>query len=169
MTGRLKELSSIHAKMQTQHVALDQIHDLVAFRIVLDAPTEAVHAVLGIVHATWTPVPGRLKDYVAPPEAERIPGAPHHGRSAPYGGPTEVQIRTAEMTATPNSALTRTGSTRKGRIDTTSEDESRFAWLPQLFPRVAARSRRSARVPSDTVKIDLFPTRFVSHAGAERL
>ena len=157
VTGRLKELSSIHAKMQTQHVALDQIHDLVAFRIVLDAPTEAVYAVLGIVHATWTPVPGRFKDYVALPKPNGYQSL-HTTVIGPYGERMEVQIRTAEMHRNAELGIASHWKYKEGRIDTTAEDESRFAWLHSFRWQ---RDLTSARV-LDTVKIDLFPTRFVS-------
>src|SRR5690606_24598024 len=68
VTGREKELASIHAKMETQHVGLDQIHDVIAFRIILDEPESAVYQALGVVHAIWRPVPGRFQDYVALPK-----------------------------------------------------------------------------------------------------
>src|SRR5262249_43231897 len=69
VTGRLKDLASIHAKMEKQGVALEKIYDVIAFRIILDGPKESVYHALGLVHAIWPPVPGRFKDYVALPKA----------------------------------------------------------------------------------------------------
>ncbi len=68
VTGRLKDFSSIHAKMQNQGVGLDEIYDMIAFRIVINGSPSDCYAALGIVHSTWRPVPARFKDYVALPK-----------------------------------------------------------------------------------------------------
>src|SRR5262249_40896957 len=67
VTGRLKDLASIHAKMTAQGIGLDEVYDVIAFRVILDGTQEQVYTALGIVHSIWRPVPGRFKDYVALP------------------------------------------------------------------------------------------------------
>src|SRR5262249_59533368 len=55
VTGRLKDLASIHAKMQRDGVSLDEIYDVIAFRIIVEGGTADVYSALGIVHAIWRP------------------------------------------------------------------------------------------------------------------
>lgn len=113
VTGRLKDLASIHGKMERQGLSLDEIYDVIAFRIVVEGQAEAVYAALGLVHATWPPVPGRFKDYVALPKANGYQSL-HTTVIGPYGERMEVQIRTAEMHRNASSASPPTGGTRGG-------------------------------------------------------
>ena len=68
LKGRNKDICSIHRKMLTQRLEFDQLHDLTAFRIILDSVSEC-YTVLGLIHALWRPVPGRFKDYLAMPKS----------------------------------------------------------------------------------------------------
>ena len=96
MTGRLKDLASIHAKMEAQGISLDDVYDVIAFRMILEGGQEAVYAALGIVHSLWRPVPGRFKDYVALPKPNGYQSL-HTTVIGPYGERMEIQIRTREM------------------------------------------------------------------------
>src|SRR5947209_11349237 len=64
--GRIKRLWSIHEKLKRQKIALEQVYDFIALRIVTDAVKDC-YAALGIIHQTWSPVPGRIKDFIAMP------------------------------------------------------------------------------------------------------
>src|SRR6188472_4026088 len=64
--GRIKRLFSIHQKLKRQKIELDQVYDLVALRIVTESIKDC-YAALGIIHQTWSPVPGRIKDFIAMP------------------------------------------------------------------------------------------------------
>ena len=64
--GRIKRLFSIHQKLKRQKIELDQVYDLVALRIVTQSVKDCYGA-LGIIHQTWSPVPGRIKDFIAMP------------------------------------------------------------------------------------------------------
>src|SRR6476620_10151623 len=64
--GRIKRLFSIHQKLKRQKIDLDQVYDLVAIRIVTQSVRDC-YAALGIIHQTWSPVPGRIKDFIAMP------------------------------------------------------------------------------------------------------
>lgn len=93
--GRTKHLYSIHRKMQRTKVELDQIYDLLALRILLDTPEEC-YRVLGLVHAAYTPMPGRFKDYIALPKENGYQSL-HTLVFGDSGNIFEFQIRTREM------------------------------------------------------------------------
>ena len=95
MHGRPKHFFSIYQKMQAQNLLYDQIYDVIAFRVLTDSVSECYEA-LGVVHASWRPVPGRFKDYVAVPKTNGYQSL-HTTVIGPYGERIEIQIRTREM------------------------------------------------------------------------
>ena len=155
VTGREKELASIHAKMAAQHVGIDQIYDVIAFRIILEEPEASVYQALGVVHAIWRPVPGRFKDYVALPKPNGYQSL-HTAVIGPHGQRMEVQIRTREMHRNAEFGIAAHWRYKEGRAreDQTSDDE-KFAWLRQLVERQQELSDPDEFL--DTVKVDLFP------------
>src|SRR5204863_4993276 len=64
--GRIKRLWSISQKLKRQRIELEQVYDFIALRIVT-ATVKDCYAALGIIHQTWSPVPGRIKDFIAMP------------------------------------------------------------------------------------------------------
>src|SRR5712691_4030589 len=64
--GRIKRLYSIHQKLRRQKIELEQVYDFIALRIITDSIKDCYGA-LGIIHQTWSPVPGRIKDFIAIP------------------------------------------------------------------------------------------------------
>ena len=153
VTGRLKDLASVHAKMEARGVGLDQIHDVIAFRIVLDGAKELVYTALGIVHGMWTPVPGRFKDYVALPKPNGYQSL-HTTVIGPYGERMEVQIRTGEMHENAEYGIAAHWSYKEGRASD-EDDAAKFAWLRQLLEW--QRDLSDPHEFLDTVKVDLFP------------
>ncbi len=152
ITGRLKELASIHAKMESQGLSLDEIYDVIAFRIITDGTAENVYATLGIVHAIWRPVPGRFKDYVALPKPNGYQSL-HTTVIGPYGERMEIQIRTAEMHQNAEFGIAAHWKYKEGHKG--ESDDEKFAWLRQLL-----EWQRDVADPHefiDTVKVDLFP------------
>ncbi|RIK91338.1 MAG: GTP pyrophosphokinase, partial [Proteobacteria bacterium] len=154
VTGREKELASIQLKMETQGVTLDDLHDVIAFRIILEGPTESVYTALGIVHATWRPVPGRFKDYVALPKPNGYQSL-HTTVIGPYGERMEVQIRTREMHKASEFGIAAHWRYKEGKSGASGDDEQKFAWLRQLLDRQQELSDPHEFL--DAVKVDLFP------------
>src|SRR5580704_8887435 len=62
--GRIKRLYSISEKLKRQKIELEQVYDFIALRIVTESVKDC-YATLGIIHQTWSPVPGRIKDFIA--------------------------------------------------------------------------------------------------------
>jgi GTP pyrophosphokinase len=151
VTGRLKDLASIHAKMEKQGVTLEKIYDVIAFRIILDGAKESVYHALGLVHAIWPPVPGRFKDYVALPKANAYQSL-HTTVIGPYGERMEVQIRTREMHQ--GAELGIAAHWKYKGHGGHAKDDAKFAWLRQLIERQGELEDPHEFL--ELVKVDLF-------------
>ena len=148
--GRPKHFYSIYQKMESQNLLFDQIYDLVAFRIIVNSVSECYGA-LGIVHSHWRPVPGRFKDYIALPKANRYQSL-HTTVIGPYGERIEVQIRTHAMHRIAEEGIAAHWTYKEGRR--VVEEDQRFSWLRQLL-----EWQQQVQDPTEflhTVKGDLF-------------
>jgi GTP pyrophosphokinase len=151
--GRVKHLYSIYRKMRRQNIEFDQVHDFVAFRVMMETVADC-YAALGVVHSQWTPIPGRFKDYIALPKPNMYQSL-HTTVIGPGHKRIEVQIRTREMHATAELGIAAHWQykERTGGLD--AKDAARFAWLRQLM-----EFQKDVDDPAEfleSVKVDLFP------------
>jgi GTP pyrophosphokinase len=150
--ARIKRLYSIWQKLKRQRIAFDQVYDLLAIRIVTDS-VKNCYAALGVIHNTWRPVPGRIKDFIAIPRPNLYQSL-HTSVIGPQGQPFEVQIRTEEMHRLAEEGIAAHWKYKDGR-PTSQQDEERFAWLRQLVEW--QQEVGDAGEFLSTLKVDLYP------------
>ena len=151
ITGRPKHIYSIYRKMERKGVSLDQIYDQLAVRVIVDTVADC-YRVLGLVHATWPPVPGEFDDYIAMPK-ESMYQSLHTTVLIPGGQPCEIQIRTHEMHEVAERGIAAHWRYKEGfgRID--ASFESKLAWLRGLIEW--RRDLTDAREFVDSFKTDV--------------
>jgi len=150
--GRNKEIYSIHRKMLAQNLAFDQIHDLTAFRIILNSVNEC-YAVLGLIHSLWRPVPGRFKDYIAMPKGNGYQSL-HTTVIGPEGARIEIQIRTREMDLIAEEGIAAHWSYKEGKA-VEAEDAKVVNWLRQMMEW--QQDLEDPREFFENVRVDLYP------------
>jgi GTP pyrophosphokinase len=150
--GRIKRLYSIWQKLKKQKIDLDQVYDFVALRIITRSVKDC-YATLGIIHNTWSPVPGRIKDFIAMPRPNGYQSL-HTSVISDKGTPFEVQIRTEEMHQQAEEGIAAHWKYKEGRIGD-QRDERYFQWMRQLL-----EWQQEVRDPQEFInnlKIDLYP------------
>lgn len=151
--GRVKHVYSIWQKLKNENLeSLDQVYDLIAFRVILATVKECYEA-LGVVHSVWRPVPGRFKDYIGMPK-ENMYQSLHTTVVGPYGERMEVQIRTEEMHRVAEEGIAAHWRYKEGRA-VTPKDEREMAWLRQLLEW--QKDLKDPREFLESVRTDLFP------------
>jgi GTP pyrophosphokinase len=151
--GRRKHLWSVFNKMRVQGLTLDQVHDLVAFRVIVETIREC-YAVLGLVHSIWKPVPGRFKDYISMPKANMYQSL-HTTVVGPDGERIEIQIRTVEMNRLAEEGVAahwKYKEREKGKFN--PKDVERFTWLRQIMDW--QRELKDSREFVANLRFDLF-------------
>jgi len=95
IVGREKTPFSIWRKMQSKRVSLEQLTDIIGFRILVE-DLETCYKVLGIFHSTWSNIPGKFKDYISTPKINNYKSI-HTAVVGPKNERVEIQIRTHKM------------------------------------------------------------------------
>ncbi len=129
--GRLKHIYSIYRKMYAQHLGVEEIFDLCAFRVIVDDLADCYN-VLGIIHEMFRPVPGRFKDYISTPKPNNYQSL-HTTVIGTEGIPFEVQIRTWQMHMTAEYGVAAHWKYKSGAAGHKEGDEEKFAWIRRLL------------------------------------
>ncbi len=128
--GRPKNFYSIYGKMKSRGKPFEQIYDLFAIRIIVDSIEECYH-VLGLVHAMFTPVADRFKDFIATPKSNMYQSL-HTTVIGPRKQMVEVQIRTKKMDKIAEEGIAAHWVYKEGRQRLNDLDKKMF-WLRHLL------------------------------------
>jgi GTP pyrophosphokinase len=149
--GRVKHHYSVYRKLKAQGIDVSNVFDFLAFRIIV--PTVAdCYSTLGLIHQQWSPVPGRIKDYIAMPKPNAYQSL-HTSVIGPEGHPFEIQIRTEAMHKIAEFGIAAHWSYKEGDA-ARAELASRVNWLRSLLDNSLGSSPREFL---DSLKVDLYP------------
>jgi GTP diphosphokinase / guanosine-3',5'-bis(diphosphate) 3'-diphosphatase len=152
LESRVKRLYSIFLKLRKQRISIDEVYDLLALRIITDS-VKNCYAALGVIHNTWRPVPGRIKDFISLPRPNGYQSL--HTSVIAGGQPFEVQIRTAEMHRIAEEGIAAHWKYKDGKLVADSKEDERVSWLRHLV-----EWQQEMKDPDDfmsTLKVDLYP------------
>ena len=149
---RIKRLYSIFQKIQRNKSTFDQVYDFLAVRVITQ-DVSACYAVFGLIHSLWRPVPGRIKDFIAIPRANRYQSL-HTTVIGEGGHQFEVQIRTEEMHRIAEEGIAAHWKYKAGDA-VTARDEERLNWIRQLVEWQKEMTDPNEFLSS--LKMDLYP------------
>jgi GTP diphosphokinase / guanosine-3',5'-bis(diphosphate) 3'-diphosphatase len=152
MESRIKRIYSIYNKMRRQKIAIDEVFDFLAIRVITDSIRNC-YTILGILHNIWRPVPGRIKDYIAIPRPNLYQSL-HTSVIGKNGQPFEIQIRTQEMHSIAEEGVAAHWKYKEGKSGVV-EGEEQFRWLRQLIDSQSEISDSHQFLLN--LKMDLYP------------
>ena len=150
VTGRPKNLWSIHKKIVRRDLPYEEIYDLMALRVLVNSVPDCYHA-LGVIHSRWTPLQERIKDYIAQPKSNGYQSL-HTTVFGPTGQLYEIQIRTREMHHTAEYGIAAHWLYKEGR--SRDELDKHLTWFRQLVDY-----QQEAMTPDEFIeflRIDLY-------------
>lgn len=159
LSGRVKSVYSLHKKLAKHNQNINEIYDLIALRIIVEDVTTC-YLVLGIIHSLYTPMSGRIKDYIAMPKQNGYQSL-HTTVITKDKRIVEFQIRTKEMHEYADRGLAAsfyyneqklTENYKKGKIE---HLPTNLLWITEL-QMTAARLREGKKVDLKKLKLNLF-------------
>ena len=159
ISGRVKSVYSLHKKLAKHNQNINEIYDLTALRIIVNDITDC-YLVLGIIHSLYTPMNGRIKDYIAMPKQNGYQSL-HTTVITKDKRIVEFQIRTREMHEYAERGLAAsfyyneqklTENYKKGKIE---HLPTNLLWITEL-QMTAARLREGQKVDLKKLKLNLF-------------
>lgn len=152
VVGRPKHFYSIYKKMTNKGLALDQIYDLTAVRVIV-GKIEECYEVLGIIHKQWKPVPGRIKDYIATPKRNMYQSL-HTTVVTDFGQYFEIQIRTADMHKMAEYGIAAHWKYKEQRTGAETSFDQRLSWIRDVMDWQG--SLETSKEFVDSLKNDLY-------------
>lgn len=156
--GRIKNIYSVCKKMETKNKDFEQIYDLLALRILVPSIEDCYHA-LGLVHAEWTPIPMRFKDYIATPKPNLYQSL-HTTVVGLNGKIYEIQIRTYDMDAIAEIGIAAHWAYKEENTSYSPEKEQeelaeKLKWYKDMITYVE-NAEEEGKDPLDDLKEDIF-------------
>lgn len=130
ISDRMKHKYSLYKKLLKYHMDIDKIYDMVALRIVLNT-VEDCYRILGMIHAIWKPLPGRIKDYIALPKPNGYQSI-HTTIFTGLGGIVEIQIRTKEMHEEADYGIAAHFAYKENVESAKMHNKSKYKWIEEL-------------------------------------
>jgi GTP diphosphokinase / guanosine-3',5'-bis(diphosphate) 3'-diphosphatase len=156
---RTKHYFSLWKKLQKHDMDISKVTDLVALRILVHTPEDCYKA-LGIIHAKWKPVPGKIKDYIAMPKPNGYQSL-HTTIFCEDNVIVEIQIRTekmhemAELGVAAHWYYEESGKPKEGAL----ADPNKIAWVKQLQEWQRDFAEDESEEFMEALKIDFFKDR----------
>ncbi|MBA2378258.1 MAG: bifunctional (p)ppGpp synthetase/guanosine-3',5'-bis(diphosphate) 3'-pyrophosphohydrolase [Blastocatellia bacterium] len=159
--GRVKRLYSLWKKLKKQKIAIEQVYDLIAARIITPVGRKNCYLVLSVIHDVWTPVPERFRDWIAIPR-DNLYQSLHTSVVGDGGQAFEVQIRTVDMHHIAEEGVAAHWKYKEAKLGSKEDDESidelRNTVEKLLLPLVENSKDEEDSVDFvETLKLDLFP------------
>ena len=151
--GRPKHIYSIWRKMESKHLAFEQLMDIRAARVLVNTVAEC-YAALGVVHSLWQFIPGEFDDYIATPK-DNLYRSIHTAVIGPGGQPVEIQIRTQEMHAHSERGVAAHWRYKEGG----RSDQAYERKINELRSLLAPGENEEGRDFLDRMRVDLFQDR----------
>lgn len=152
ISGRQKKAYSIWKKMHRRNVALEQINDIIAFRIIVQTVEECYQS-LGVIHTNFQVMPGRFKDYISVPKLNGYRSL-HTTVIGPMKLPIEVQIRTEEMHKVADEGIAAHWSYKSGEVTADQIEATKYRWLNSLL--TIMQNSHLAEEMLDNSKLEMF-------------
>lgn len=153
--SRVKSIYSIYRKMYLKQHDFDEIYDVLAVRVITETEINC-YEILGIIHATYKPVPGRFKDYIAMPKPNMYQSL-HTTILAGDGNVYEVQIRTEEMDRIAETGVAAHWKYKEGGYNAKEEQrdiEEKLHWFRDLL--TAGEENEDAKSYMAALSNDIF-------------
>jgi len=150
--GRAKHVASIWRKMDKHNTRVEEVPDLLAFRVIC-ADLGTCYLALGLIHASFPPIPDRIKDYVARPKPNGYQSL-HTTVVGPRGRRVEIQIRTDEMDRVADEGICAHWKYKEGHLGMSPDEVLKIARIRELFD--AAREAENATDFMEAVKVELY-------------
>jgi GTP diphosphokinase / guanosine-3',5'-bis(diphosphate) 3'-diphosphatase len=152
VSGRAKQLYSIYRKMVQERLNIDDIYDIIAFRVIVVDIKDCYEA-LGLIHSFFKPIPGKFSDYIALPKGNMYQSL-HTKVIGPHGEKIEIQIRTYDMHKVAEEGIAAHWKYKEGTVFNPKEDKV-FAWLRRIIEW--QHELKDSKEFMEIFKIDLFP------------
>jgi GTP pyrophosphokinase/guanosine-3',5'-bis(diphosphate) 3'-pyrophosphohydrolase len=149
ITYRPKHLYGIWQKTVRKGIRLEDVHDILGVRVILNTPQEC-YTVLGIIHSTFKPLPGKFDDYISLPKPNLYQSL-HTTVVGPKGRMVEVQIRTWEMHERAEKGIAAHWAYKEGK---SLKDNSVYSWLKSLVESIQGSKNPHELI--ENMKLELF-------------